>query len=327
MAVQQIADGASGAHASREITVRVAAKTRESATVVSLDLVPEGSPNLPAWQPGAHVDLVLADGLIRQYSLCGDPADIGRWRIAVLREPASRGGSAHVHDSLQVGDRLRVRGPRNNFPLVPAPRYLFVGGGIGITPLLPMIAQVETGSAPWELVYGGRSRESMAFLAELSRYGKRVSVRPEDEFGLLDVAGIVSTAGDDTAIYCCGPSPLITALDAACAACGRQAYSERFSGGDVPETRDDAGFELVLSRSGRVLHVPPNQTVVEVLRDAGIEVETSCEEGVCGTCEVSVLSGAIDHRDHILTARARARGDVMFVCVSRCLDDRLELDL
>ncbi|EPJ38365.1 putative Phenoxybenzoate dioxygenase subunit beta [Streptomyces afghaniensis 772] len=165
---------------------------------------PLGEP-LPVWEPGAHIDVVLGPGLERQYSLCGDPADRSAWRIAVLREPDGRGGSAHVHEQVGQGDKVRVRGPRNNFALEPAPRYRFVAGGIGITPILPMLAAAEAAGAEWTLLYGGRTRRSMAFGEELARYGDRVTIAPEDETGLLDLPSVLDDVPEGTLVYCCGP--------------------------------------------------------------------------------------------------------------------------
>jgi ferredoxin-NADP reductase len=175
---------------------------------------PEGGP-VPSWEPGAHVDVEVAPGLTRQYSLCGDPADRSSLLIAVLREPAGRGGSRAVHEDLAEGDVVTVRGPRNNFPLVRAGRYLFIAGGIGITPLRPMLAAVEAAGADWRLVYGGRTREAMAFRAELCRtYGDRVTVCPQDEAGLLDLDALRAGTAPGTEVYCCGPAPLLAAVEA-----------------------------------------------------------------------------------------------------------------
>ena len=157
-----------------------------------------GDHPLPAWEPGAHVDLVVGEAPTRQYSLCGDPADRHEFRLGILRDADGRGSSRYVHDRLAVGDTVVVRGPRNNFPLVPSPRYLFIAGGIGITPILAMIRAAEVAGAEWELVYGGRRRASMGFLDELAQYGDRVSVRPQDETGLLDLASLLGTPRPNT---------------------------------------------------------------------------------------------------------------------------------
>src|SRR5690349_7084423 len=196
----------------RTVRVRVAAKERAAEDVVVLTLVHPDGDRLPDWTPGAHVDLVLGPGLTRQYSRCGDRFDPCTYRVGVRREPGGRGGSAHVHDDLRVGDELGVGGPRNNFPLVPAPRYLFLAVGIGITPLLPMVRQADALGADWTLVYGGRRRASMAFLDELEPYGERVHVVPQDEQGPLDLPRWLDEPVPGTRVYCCGPGPLLDAV-------------------------------------------------------------------------------------------------------------------
>ncbi|MFE2437852.1 PDR/VanB family oxidoreductase [Streptomyces sp. NPDC059409] len=286
---------------------------------------PLGEP-LPAWEPGAHVDVVLGPGLERQYSLCGDPADRTRWRIAVLRETDGRGGSAHVHEKVRTGDKLPVRGPRNNFRLERAPRYRFVAGGIGITPILPMLAAAEEAGAEWSLLYGGRTRAGLAFTRELGRYGDRVTIVPEDESGLLDLAPVLDDLPADTLVYCCGPGPLLDAVEARCPA-GRlrvERFRPKEAAVDAPAEEE---FEVVLARSGRTVAVPPGVSVLDAVREAGVEVLYSCTEGTCGTCETEVVEGEPDHRDSVLTEEERAAGETMLVCVSRCRGRRLVLDL
>jgi ferredoxin-NADP reductase len=299
---------------------------RESAAdgVLALTLRHPLGEELPAWEPGAHIDVVLGPGLERQYSLCGDPADRTAWRIAVLREPDGRGGSAHVHQELRQGDKVGVRGPRNHFALEPAPRYRFVAGGIGITPILPMLAEAESRGAEWSLLYGGRSRNSMAFTEELSRYGERVTVAPQDETGLLDLASVLDDVPEDTLVYCCGPGPLLDAVEARCPA-GRL-HVERFAPKEQ-ETGENTGFEVELAQTGRTVPVAPDVSVLDAVRAAGVEVLFSCTEGTCGTCETDVLEGAPDHRDSVLTDEERAAGETMMICVSRCRGKRLVLDL
>lgn len=287
---------------------------------------PDGGP-FPSWEPGAHVDLVLAPGLVRQYSLCGDPADRSVLQVAVLRERDGRGGSEHVHRRLAEGDRLAVRGPRNHFPLVAADRYLFIAGGIGITPIVPMLAAADASGADWRLVYGGRTRAAMAFRADLERaYGDRVSVRPQDETGLLDLDALLAEPDERTAVYCCGPEPLLAAAEERCAAWPPGAlHVERFT------PRDDTGpresFEVELARSGRTLTVPPGKSILQVVEEAGVPVLSSCREGTCGTCETEVLGGEPDHRDSVLTDEERRSGEIMMICVSRARGARLTLDL
>ncbi|MFF4042837.1 PDR/VanB family oxidoreductase [Streptomyces sp. NPDC001816] len=316
-----------------EAEVVVAAREFVADGVLTLTLRDPLGRDLPDWAPGAHVDLLLAPGLERQYSLCGDPADRSAWRIAVLREPAGRGGSpgpkagggsAYVHDELGLGDKVRVRGPRNHFRLEPAPRYRFVAGGIGITPILPMLAAAEAAGAEWSLLYGGRSRGSMAFVEELVRYGDRVTLAPQDETGLLDLGPVLDEVPDGTLVYCCGPAPLLDAVEERCP--GGALRVERFQP-RVQQVAVEREFEVELARSGRTVVVPAGVSVLDAVRGAGVEVLYSCTEGTCGTCETDVLDGAPDHRDSVLTEEERAAGDTMMICVSRCRGARLVLDL
>ncbi|WP_329222548.1 PDR/VanB family oxidoreductase [Streptomyces sp. NBC_01485] len=284
---------------------------------------PLGEP-LPAWEPGAHLDVVLGPGLERQYSLCGDPADRSAWRIAVLREPDGRGGSAYVHEQLGQGDKVRVRGPRNHFALRPAARYRFIAGGIGITPVLPMLAAAEAAGAEWTLLYGGRSRNSMAFTGELARYGDRVTVAPQDEAGLLDLGSVLDALPEGTLVYCCGPGPLLDAVEARCPS--GALHVERFQAKEQP-VGEDGEFEVELAQSGRTLTVVPGVSVLDTVRASGVEVLFSCTEGTCGTCETDVLEGTPDHRDSVLSDEEREAGETMMICVSRCKGKKLVLDL
>lgn len=306
----------------------VEARDQVADDVVALTLVhPEGE-QLPAWEPGAHVDLLLGDDLVRQYSLCGSPDDRTRWRVAVLREPVGRGGSAHVHDALPAGSRVRVRGPRNHFPLLDAPSYLFVGGGVGITPLLTMAGQAQARGADWSLLYGGRRRSSMAFVDELSAYGERLRTWPEDENGLLPLAEVLGTPRPGTLVYACGPEGLLQAVEQQCAAWPPGSlHLERFAPKPVADAGPATGIEVVCQSSGKTLQVPPDRSILEVAEEAGIHVLSSCQEGVCGTCETAVLEGVPDHRDSLLTQEEQDAGDFMMICVSRCKGDRLVLDL
>ena len=312
-----------------EVDVLLERKEELADGVVRLSLRhPLGEP-LPGWEPGAHLDLLLADGLVRQYSLCGDPADRSVLRVAVLREPRGRGGSAHVHDRLSTGDTVRIRGPRNHFRLVPSPRYLFIAGGIGITPIVPMIARAAAEGADWRLVYGGRSRASMAFRDELvARYGDRVEIRPQDETGLLDLDALLGVAREGVAVYCCGPEPLLAAVEQRCAAWPPGSlHVERFSPKAGADSGERTTFEVELAASGRTLTVPEDKSILETVEEAGVSVLSSCREGTCGTCETPVLDGAPDHRDSLLTDEERAANDTMMICVSRSCGPRLVLDL
>jgi len=313
-----------------ESTLVVASRTTAADGVLQLQLVDDSGRSLPPWTPGAHIDLVLRDDVVRQYSLCGDPTDESSFTVAVLREPESRGGSAFIHDDLAEGDRLMVRGPRNHFPLVSAPRYRFVAGGIGITPLLPMIAEAEASGADWSLSYGGRSRASMAYLDRLASYGDRVQVFPADECGPLDLPVILREPRPGTLVYVCGPEGLLGAVETFCSGHWPDGalHLERFAAKQTESpTGGERSFELVLAGSGITLEVPPDRSVFDVIQDSGVSVLGSCHEGICGTCEQAVLEGEVDHRDSVLNETERAANDAMMVCVSRCLSDRLVLDL
>ncbi|HEX3649118.1 MAG TPA: PDR/VanB family oxidoreductase [Pseudonocardiaceae bacterium] len=306
----------------------VTAKDVLSDGVVALTLAHPDGDRLPDWTPGAHVDVVLPNGLARQFSLCGDRWDAHTYRIGVLREPDGRGGSAYVHDTLRVGDLVGLGGPRNNFPLVPAGRYLFVAGGIGITPLLPMIEQADALDADWRLLYGGRRRSSMAFLPDLARYGDKVVVEPEDECGLLDLPGWLGEPNQGTRVYCCGPAPLLAAAERLCQAWPPYSLRvERFTPKEFGAPVRPGPFDVELRRSGRTVTVPDGSSVLTALRLAGVGVLSSCRQGVCGTCETTVLSGLPDHRDSILADHEREAGDRMYICVSRSRTDRIVLDL
>lgn len=296
--------------------------------VLALTLrAPDGGP-LPPWEPGAHIDLHLPGGFVRQYSLCGEPAEVARWQVAVLREPDGRGGSACVHDKVGQGDELVAAGPRNHFALTAAGEYLFIAGGIGVTPLLPMIAEVRRRGLPWRLVYGGRCRSSMAFLDVLEPLGEAVAVRPQDEFGLLDLDGLLPAPNVRTAVYCCGPEPLLRAVEQRCAAWPDGAlHIERFAPVDVDPEASDEAFDVELAQSGQCIRVPEGVSILAALEAAGLTVLSSCQEGTCGTCETGVLGGVPDHRDSVLTRMEQEAGDVMMICVSRSRSPRLVLDL
>ena len=312
-----------------DLRLRVTRRRTGAEGVVVLDLADPSGADLPEWSPGAHVDLRLPGEVTRQYSLCGDPADRTTWRIGVLREAQGRGGSQHVHEALHEGAEVDVRGPRNHFELVPSPRYLFIAGGIGITPLLPMLAAAEAAGAEWELHYGGRSRRSMAFLEALEEAtGTRVTLHPQDEVGLIDLDRLLGTPRPDTRVYCCGPEPLLQAVERHCADWPvGSLHLERFAPKDVGGPVLTGSFEVELATSGLSLTVPPEKSVLQVVEEAGIAVLSSCQEGTCGTCETPVLGGVVDHRDSLLTPAEQAANDTMFICVSRAACPRLVLEL
>jgi ferredoxin-NADP reductase len=265
--------------------------------------------------------------MVRQYSLCGRTSDTGSWRVAVLQAPDSRGGSVKVHQ-LKDGSSVRARGPRNHFPVVSSARYLFIGGGIGITPLLAMIYEVDAAGAEWELYYGGRRRESMAFVDELGRFGDRVHLVPENERGFLDLDAILGRPRPGTLVYACGPEGLLSAVEQRCAPWpAGSLHLERFAARKTDHPGTESSFEVVLQNSGKTLEVPADKSIFEVVRAAGVSVLGSCLEGICGTCETEVLDGDVDHRDSVLDDEERASNEVMMICVSRCTGPRLTLAL
>ena len=311
--------------------VLISAMRLEAEGVMALELRALGADSVPEWQAGAHIDVRLPSGTVRQYSLCGDPSDRRHLHIAVLREATGRGGSREIHEELRVGQMLAISTPRNAFALAPAAAYQFVAGGIGITPILPMILAAERAGVPWHLVYGGRSRASMAFLERLLPHaGDHVQILPADEFGLLDLDAIAARAAAGAETYSCGPGVLLDALTARFQAqeLGQRLHLERFSAAPVPVAAGEGGeLKVILARSGLEVDVPADRSIMHALRDVGIEVPSSCEQGVCGMCETRVLDGVPDHRDMLLTDRERARNNVMMVCCSRAKTPTLLLDL
>ncbi|WP_067719411.1 PDR/VanB family oxidoreductase [Nocardia yamanashiensis] len=298
--------------------------------VISLLMTAPDGRKLPEWRPGAHLDLELPSGKVRQYSLCGDPADRHAYRVAVRRIPDGNGGSLEVHDELRIGTALTVRGPRNAFPFVlpgygsSAARIHFVAGGIGITPILPMLRMADRLGVEWTMVYAGRSRDTIPFLSEVESFGDRVTVRTDDEHGIPDAAALLPGVGPDTSVYCCGPVVMTQVIaDAVRDMPGVEMYSERFS---PPPVVNGTAFAVELARGGETVDVPADKSVLEEVLKVRPDSAYSCRQGFCRTCVVRVLEGSVDHRDTVLTADERAAGD-MLICVSRCDGDRLVLDL
>jgi ferredoxin-NADP reductase len=332
-AVQEVSAAPSSAKV-HEFTTDVLVQRRHAAAegVVALDLVDPQGGDLPAWEPGAHIDLLLTEGLVRQYSLCGDPRDPKVWRVGVLLDPQSRGGSRHVHEHLAEGTTVRVRGPRNHFRLVDSPNYLFIAGGIGITPILAMIGSAQRAGSDWTLIYLGRKQTTMAFAGELSdAYADRVTLWPSDKKGQFDLDAALKEPADHTLVYSCGPETLLSAVEQCC---GRwpegSLHIERFAAKAPPAERPVEAlesFHVVCQRSGQTVEVSADTSILEALEDADIPIMSSCLEGICGTCEATVLEGVPDHRDSMLTDAERASGNVILTCVSRSRSEKLVLDL
>ncbi|OBF25122.1 PDR/VanB family oxidoreductase [Mycobacterium sp. ACS4331] len=298
-------------------------------TVAQLTLVDPDGAGLPRWHAGAHIDIHLPSGRIRQYSLCGDPARQHEYRIAVRRIPRGGGGSIEMHE-LVVGDTVEISTPRNGF-LMPAPgsgskadRLRFVAGGIGITPILPMVRRADRLGVPWSLHYLGRHLASLPFLDEVLAFGSKVRVRTDDEHGLPTAAELLDGVDARSAVYVCGPTPLIELVRRGVPA-EAELHIERFS--PLPVVDGDP-FELELARTGVIVQVAADQSALAALREARANIAYSCQQGFCGTCVQRVLDGRVEHRDHTLTDRQRDAGQ-MLVCVSRAatLGGRLTLDI
>jgi ferredoxin-NADP reductase len=316
-------------HVTNRRTVRVLDRqvVARDPDVVQLTLAAVDGDELRAWHAGAHIDVHLPSGRTRQYSLCGDPDQRWEYRIATRHIPWGGGGSTEVH-GLEIGQEIVVSDPRNGF-LMPLPgsgsrasRLRFIAGGIGITPILPMVRLAERLGVPWSLRYTGRSRESLPFLDQLAAFGDKVQVRTDDEHGLPTAADLLDGVDDSAAVYACGP-PLMMDLVVAAVPVSTELHIERFS--PLP-VADGQPFELELARSAEVVAVGANQSTLAALREARPDVGYSCQQGFCGTCVQKVVGGEVDHRDVTLTEAQRELGQ-MLVCVSRAKGDRLVLDL
>ncbi len=324
----QAASGTTAARSGAEEFVAIATDlAAASDDVVLITLSRADGEEMPRFEPGAHVDLLLRPGLERQYSLCGTTADLRSWQVAVLREPESRGGSEFVHTALATGDTLTIRGPRNHFPLAAAGRYILIAGGIGVTPLIPMIEELESRGADWKLIYGGRTRCSMAFVDHLSAYGDRVTVWPADERGLIDLDSVLGDPQEGTAVYCCGPGPLIEAVEAKCSSWPEGAlHIERFAPKEGVNNAPWTEFEVEMRRSGVTFTVGADETILDAAEENGLNLEMSCREGTCATCLIPVIEGIPDHRDSVLSKKEQDAGDSIVVCCSRSHSPRLVLD-
>lgn len=287
---------------------------------------PDGGP-LPPAGPGAHIDVVLPGGTVRQYSLIDTGQSARRYTIGVKRDPNGGGGSLQLHDRLPVGSLLQVSAPRNHFPLDEQARHsVLIAGGIGVTPIYAMAERLAELGRSFELHYSSRSRADAAFLPVLETLGARFHFDAEAEGRFLDLAAIVAEAPAGSHFYCCGPLPMLEAFEAATAGLPpEQVHLEYFMAKDAPA--DEGGFTVELKRSGAVHAIPPGKTILDVLREAGLNLPASCEKGVCGTCETRVLAGTPDHRDAILTEAEKRAGDTMMICCSGAKSDRLVLDL
>lgn len=298
--------------------------------VMLVELRAQDGGALAPFEPGAHLELALPNGLIRHYSLSNDSRERDRYVIGVGRAAASRGGSDYIHRELRCGMTLAVGEPTNNFPLDPAARsHLFVAGGIGITPIMAMARWCAANGRDWRLHYATRNRARAAFYEELRALGAdRVAFHFDDEAGrVLDTAPILSSVPEGARVYCCGPAPLMAAVAAAPLPAGTVRFEYFIAPDAASVPGGETAFTVVLKRSGVSLAVPPDKSILEVLEASGRAHPFSCREGLCRTCETAVLEGEPDHRDYALSDGERASGKTMTICVSRARSDRLVLDL
>jgi ferredoxin-NADP reductase len=321
------------AHRDRSITLTVVGRTMiaHDQDVVTLTFAGVDGAPLPPWRPGAHLDIHLPSGRVRQYSLCGKPTHPDSYRIAVRRIPDGGGGSAEVHEVLGVGSQVTTNGPRNAFPLTvpgygsPTQRLRFVAAGIGITPILPMMRHVERLGVEWSMIYAGRSRDSLPFLDEMAEFSDHIEIHTDDEHGVPTAEQLLGDCPDGTAVYACGPASMLTAIRAQLA--GRDNVELHFERFAAPPVIDGEEFSVSVASTGATVQVGAEQTLLSALQRADIWPPYSCQQGFCGTCRTRVLDGCVDHRDTLLTDPERADG-MMLVCISRAAKgQRLILDL
>jgi vanillate O-demethylase ferredoxin subunit len=317
-----------------ELTVKVERKSIEAVDICTYELVDVNGRPLPAFSAGSHIDVHLPNGITRQYSLCNDPAESHRYLLGVLRDPASRGGSQAMHDLVSEGQVLRISAPKNHFPLAhEAGRSILLAGGIGITPILCMAERLAVVGANFEMHYATRSRDRTAFHDRItaSTYAARVQFHFDDGLPAqkLDIGALLATPQPGVHVYVCGPKGLMDAVLGTARTNGwpeAQLHYEFFSA-EIDKSDSDASFQVKLASSGRIVVVPKDKTVVHALADAGVEVLTSCEQGVCGTCLTRVLEGEPDHKDMYLTPEEQAANDQFTPCCSRSKSTMLVLDL
>jgi vanillate O-demethylase ferredoxin subunit len=315
------------------LSVCVQKRTDEAEGICSFELAAQDGRPLPAFSAGAHIDVHVAPGIVRQYSLCNDPSERTRYRIAVLREARSRGGSARLHDQVHEGQRLNISAPRNHFPLVPARHSLLLAGGIGMTPILAMAHSLHAQGASFAMHYCGRTASRMAFQGELAAapFSGAVHLHADDGEASqrFDASQLLAHPGDGTRLYVCGPTGFMEHVLSTARSHGwpeDRLHREYFAATPSAST-DHPAFDVELARTGIRCQVPPGKTVLEVLLAQGIDVPHSCESGVCGTCLTSVLGGTPDHRDSYLTDAERGAGTQFLPCCSRSKSPVLVLDL
>jgi ferredoxin-NADP reductase len=313
------------------IQVFVRSITYEAEDVIALDLRQADAAALPAFTAGAHIDLLLPNGIRRSYSLANDQNERHRYLVGVQKDPATRGGSRFIHETIRAGDVLTITPPRNNFVLAENdPRFVLIAGGIGITPIVCMVRRLTELGRTWDLFYAARSRRRAAFLEDLvarDREGHLHTHFDDENAGaLIDIEAIVGAAPPDAHLYCCGPIPMLAAFESVTSRLPTEKIHVEYFNAKEP-VQVAGGFEIVLARSNRTVFVPEKSTILDALLTAGVDAGHSCLEGVCGTCETRILEGIPDHRDQVLSAKERASNRTMMICCSGALSRRLVLDL
>ncbi len=324
-----MAAGEASAMVTPLLKAQVRTLRHEAENVISIELVPETGALFPAFSPGAHIDLHLPNGLVRSYSLANGCDERHRYLLAVHEAAVGRGGSRYVHSELRCGARVEIGAPRNHFPLIEdAASTLLIAGGIGITPILGMYRRLTALRRPVTLHYCCRGRAQAAFLDEIEAIGGSADFWFDEDHGgqPIDLAAVLAGQPRGVHAYCCGPKAMIARFEALCAQFDiADAHVERFSGDAAAPS--GSHYQVRLNRTGKTLAVAGDRTLLQTLLEAGVALDHSCQEGVCGSCEVRVLSGAIDHRDCVLSAAERASNKTMMACVSHCVGRELVLDL
>lgn len=317
------------------LQTRVLKKTQLSERVVGLTLGLQNGAEFPVWEPGAHIELELTvskeEPLYRQYSLCGQQANSREWQIAVLKEDAGRGGSAYIHDVLQEGDALAVSPPKNHFPFAADKKCFFIAGGIGITPIVPMVQAAAAAGLDWHLLYLARNAADFIFLQELQQLdGARITAHASNQDGLFDLEAALKALDEHTIVYSCGPQALLNALEnyqQEQADIAWKLVLERFSVQADPGLLQGKSFTVTLQKSGKSVVVASDESILAALKREGIRVKCSCQNGTCGTCETVVISGQPEHRDFVLSPQERQLNETMMICVSRAVSAELVLNL
>lgn len=316
------------------LQAKILKKTMLSQKVVGLTLTCDKG-QLPAWTPGAHIELALLqkDGepLYRQYSLCGDLNDQSHWQIAVLKDDSGRGGSRFIHEVLKEGEMITVSQPKNHFPFSGGAKCFFIAGGIGITPIVPMVKAAAEANLDWKLLYLARTEADFIFLDELKQYSDHcIQAHASESDGIFDLKQLLSDFDDQTTVYSCGPQGLLDALESHQQEqkhLGWKLVLERFNVQVDEQMLKGKAFTVTLHKSGKQISVQSDETILSALKREGIRVKCSCQNGTCGTCETVVISGTPEHRDFVLSPEERELNETMMVCVSRALSDELVLDL